>query len=346
LKVIVAPADVGGCGFYRLIAPTTVLQKMGLDVEIDYQSQNQRAKRRNGRIVAMEPTGHDVMVIQRPIFSDIIDAIPLIQANGTKVVIELDDDYWTIERTNTYLKDLQNHGVRTSAPRTLAKACELADLVTVSTPELAKLIPNDNVAVLRNCVPDYYLGIEADHGTGWDLTEGKKVVGWTGNTQTHVGDLERVGYSLRTAVRKNDAKFFCIGSVDAWAIAGFNEGEALYSDWVELIEYPKAVKTFDIGIVPLKMSRFNHCKSYLKGLEYAALGIPFVASPTEEYKHLAKQGVGLLAPDKHDWLKQLNRLLTSDNTDFIEGGREFARENTYERNAWKWAEAWESTLKT
>ena len=343
MKVSACHADTGGCGFYRMIAPSTVLKNAGLDVTLDYQSQSQRARYKNGRIVSIEPTGDDVMVIQRPTFPDVLDAIPLIQANGTKVVVELDDDYWSIDPRNSYLKELKKAG-QEDAPKTMRKACELADLVTVSTPELAKLIPNKNVIVIRNCVPAYYLDLEADYGDNWDLIEGKTVVGWTGTTRTHVGDLDVMGYSLRTAVRKAEATFLAIGSDDAWKITGFDEDETLFSEWVELRNYPQAVKAFDVGVVPLRMSRFNECKSYLKGLEYSALGIPFVASSTAEYRAANKQGAGLIATEKHDWLKQLNRLLTSDNTELIESGLAFAKENTYEKNAWKWAEAWSSVL--
>ena len=48
------------------------------------------------------------------------------------------------------------------------------------------------------------------------------------------------------------------------------------------------VAQLDTGIVPLQRSRFNEAKSNLKGLEYAALGVPFVASPTAEYERLAE----------------------------------------------------------
>ena len=343
MKVSVCHADTGGCGFYRMIAPATVLKNAGLDITLDYQSQSQRAVYDGDRMVSIKPTGDDVMVIQRPTYPDILDAIPLIQANGTKVVVELDDDYWSIDPRNSYRKGLEKAGLK-DAPDIMKKACELADLVTVSTPELAKLIPNKNVIVLRNYVPAYYLDIEPDYGDNWELTEGKKIVGWTGSTSTHVGDLEVMGYSLRRAVRSHDARFLTIGSEDAWEVTGFDADEALYSPWVELKNYIQAVKAFDVGVVPLRMSRFNECKSYLKGMEYAALGIPFVASPTEEYKILNKQGVGLIAKEKHDWLKDLNQLLTSDNVNLIQAGKAFASENTYERNAWRWAEAWQSII--
>ena len=43
--------------------------------------------------------------------------------------------------------------------------------------------------------------------------------------------------------------------------------------------YPKMF-TFDVGVVPLQQNLFNDCKSWIKGIEYAAAGIPFVVTHT------------------------------------------------------------------
>jgi hypothetical protein len=66
---------------------------------------------------------------------------------------------------------------------------------------------------------------------------------------------------------------------------------------------------FDIGIVPLNDIPFNEAKSNIKGLEYAAAGIPFVAGPTSEYKVLAADGVGRVASSDTEWVKNVTDLL-------------------------------------
>jgi hypothetical protein len=71
----------------------------------------------------------------------------------------------------------------------------------------------------------------------------------------------------------------------------------------------------DIGIVPLEARDYNRAKSALKGMEYAACGIPFVASPSPEYAWL---GCGILAGASLEdqspaaWQAALERLLDSD----------------------------------
>jgi hypothetical protein len=58
---------------------------------------------------------------------------------------------------------------------------------------------------------------------------------------------------------------------------------------------------------------FNHAKSFIKGLEYAAAGIPFVSSFSPEYEYLAEHGVGRVAKTQDEWvyhLDELNRKIT------------------------------------
>ncbi|HJV16853.1 MAG TPA: glycosyltransferase, partial [Bacillales bacterium] len=85
----------------------------------------------------------------------------------------------------------------------------------------------------------------------------------------------------------------------------------------EEIDYPKFVKWlrknvhFTIGVAPLTPNLLNQSKSYLKYLDYAALGIPGVYSELEPYKKVISSDFnGLLA--KHsvkDWENHLKRLI-------------------------------------
>jgi glycosyltransferase involved in cell wall biosynthesis len=103
----------------------------------------------------------------------------------------------------------------------------------------------------------------------------------------------------------------------------------------------------DIGIVPLEISPFNQAKSALKGLEYAALGIPFIASPTREYERLELYGVGKTAKTPAEWRKHLQRMIdrTSETERIANENRAKIREeHTYRVNAPQWIEAWEKAI--
>ena len=74
-------------------------------------------------------------------------------------------------------------------------------------------------------------------------------------------------------------------------------------------EYPFGF-AFDIGIVPLNDVVFNIAKSWIKGIEYAAAGVPFIASEMDEYKRLHnKYGIGRLASTTEEWVSHFEELL-------------------------------------
>ena len=64
----------------------------------------------------------------------------------------------------------------------------------------------------------------------------------------------------------------------------------------------------DIGIVPLSNIPFNHAKSFIKGLEYAAAGVPFISSYSPEYQYLADNGIGRIANTQDEWMRHFDEL--------------------------------------
>jgi hypothetical protein len=78
---------------------------------------------------------------------------------------------------------------------------------------------------------------------------------------------------------------------------------------VPILSYPGLLLPIDIGIIPLNNIQFNHAKSFIKGLEYAAAGVPFVASALPEYELLASQGIGRIARTDAEWEANLTDLL-------------------------------------
>jgi glycosyltransferase involved in cell wall biosynthesis len=119
--------------------------------------------------------------------------------------------------------------------------------------------------------------------------------------------------------------------------------------WREIDLHHMVVSQLDVGIVPLHESTFNAAKSWLKGLEYAALGIPFVASELPEYERLAHvHGIGTVVPPRaRNWRRALNRLMSDPDQTAMLGTQYRARvvqDLTIETNAWRWAEAWQTAL--
>lgn len=343
MRILLSAAEEGGCGLYRIKAPYDALKAQGVDVTYDLAASSITCiLDREGNVRSVRPLEYDVVVFQRPMSRRSYQMIAAIQAQGIAVVVELDDDIWHIDPQNVFHYEWQPSNNRESNYTHLAKAVNHADLVTVSTPELARVVPNKKVRVLRNMVPEWYLSLEPDSFE----KDGLSVV-WTGQAETHPLDLNACSDGVVRAVRRAGAVFVGVGSEATGKHLGFNDGETLFSPWIDLANYPAAVKSHDVGIAPLRDTVFNRSKSYLKGLEYAALGLAFVGSPLPEYRQLAFEGVGEIANSRHDWYMKLYRLLTDEpyRAEKVECGLDFARRNTYEANAHLWVEAWEKAVK-
>ncbi|HEY1116948.1 MAG TPA: glycosyltransferase, partial [Acidimicrobiales bacterium] len=97
-----------------------------------------------------------------------------------------------------------------------------------------------------------------------------------------------------------------------------------------------------VAVCPLQDNRFDHAKSWLKMIEAAALGVAVVASPLTEYRRLHEMGVGTLVTSPEGWYRSLRYYLRSDDYRAHKVGqaREVVSDWTYERRAWRWAEAW------
>jgi hypothetical protein len=98
----------------------------------------------------------------------------------------------------------------------------------------------------------------------------------------------------------------------------------------------------DVGIVPLDLTAFNQAKSYLKGLQLASLGIPFVASATDEYDLLASQGIGITVPNKARHWRSMLQAVMSERDAFANSHRGLVKDkHVISHNAHLFAEVWQ-----
>lgn len=374
MRVTVHPAGDDACGLYRMVEPARVLAEQGADVACTRDLTFKVAHSADGTpICLVDEPETDVVVMQRPLHRWKVDLIRLLQDAGVAVVVELDDDFGSVPEGNPAWLDAhlewmtvgqweglgrpgpveaeaeRQDGSRwvkvvgTLAPVSnvwLRRACARADLVTVTTPALAeRYAPHGRVAVLPNLVPERYLEVVAPAHDG-------TVVGWGGSVATHVGDLEVTGGGVARAVEESGARFHVIGTgVRVRRSLGLDVAPSA-TGWVELDDWPVALAALDVGIVPLTPSRFSDAKSWLKGLEYASVGVPFVASPTPDYVRLNAEGAGVLASHPDEWERGVRALVASPDlrSDLAGLGREAAASHTYEAHAGRWHDAWATAL--
>lgn len=251
----------------------------------------------------------DVVVMQRVMFEDVPEKMSKAKASGQVLVNDLDDWYWGLSPTNGAFR--ASHPKHNPQENTNHYRSVMArsTMVTTSTPYLAERlrqwIPCD-IEILPNCV-------DVAHFTPWaDSGSDVPSVGWVGSTGHRSGDLEILKGLLEPMARRGEITLHHSGHVP---------GAPTFADAIgadpELIntlpmaspqDYPKLL-AFDIGLVPLNDVPFNRAKSAIKGLEYSAAGIPFVASKLDAYQELHDQhGLGRLAKKPTQWIRHLQQL--------------------------------------
>lgn len=346
MKVLLLAADDGGCGFYRMREPARVAAELGVDVTVDNKlAVDAETDDRTGITTVREiHSDVDVIVIQRPLNSAFTSMLVQAKRQGIAAVVELDDDFENVHTKNiahsAMFKDNKSHA------KWVRAACEAADLVTVSTPALERYALHGRSAVLRNRVPASF----ADIVPAYERDSGPvPTVGWTGSVQTHPDDLQVVRNSVAEVVRGHKLPFYTVGDGDRvqrhlrlTADVPFE-----YTGWVDRDVYYEKIPNMDLGIVPLEMSPFNEAKSALKGLEMAAFGVPFVASPTREYQRLEAYGVGQTARNPSEWRKKLDRLVSNDEQRLRlakEYREKVLSDHTYESAGHEWVTAWEKAI--
>jgi glycosyltransferase involved in cell wall biosynthesis len=254
----------------------------------------------------------------------------------SRLVYEIDDDIFSIERVNW-----QAYGIysRRDTQDAVAHCAETADLVTVTTGPLAEVMRqyNGNVVVLPNHVPGWVCEHERPR-------RDRPRVGWGGGA-SHGADVGLVASDLRRFLDRFPGWDVHLMGTDYRPT--IRHEHTAFTPWINIGEDPAGFYgaiDFDIGLAPLVPSVFSASKSAVKALEYAALGIPVIASDCPAYRDFVVHGVtGFLVKYDHEWLKYLGELAADEGLRESMGAkaREAAREFVIE-DGWK---LWESAYK-
>ena len=234
------------------------------------------------------PRQPDALVLYRfapasPLFLDLLVAL---KARGCRIIADIDDDLWSHEAQPTLGKQ--------AWPRErlvwLNRVLRLVDQITVSTPELQRLLtvmfPGRPVKLLANTLPYSRIPPNAPRDAAAPLR-----LGWTGAPWTRPHDLELLRPLAAWLLTQPGIRVVHVGHsperVSLAQILGLPEGRvetypvAPHSDYLNCLH-------FDVGLAPLAPTLFNAYKSDLKLLEYSSVGIPWLASAALPYSALAQ----------------------------------------------------------
>lgn len=333
MRILFFCSNRSGSGHYRCIYPARALRRRGHEADwvvgIHFDFHNLLPK----------DLSYDIYVIQMAQFRETRLMLRRLAELGKVGIVEVDDH---VRATPSYNPSFHAFRKKGGKAARLEECVRDADGVTVSTPELAEVFSpmNPNTFPLPNCIdledPIWNPRAEKE--------EGRVVVGWAGSP-THLEDFRLVVPALEALCRRYPQVVVAVGGPEDvfGLLKEIPDCQKEYLPPVPFEEYPAMLARFDIGLVPLVDNAFNRCKSDLKGLEYSALGIPFLASPLPAYRRLVKPGEnGFLCQGTRDWLSLLGRLVEDEGLRRRMGQR--AREMARSRINDEYAPLWEGIL--
>lgn len=341
--IYVFPSDVYGCGSYRMIWPAQALIEAGA-TDITWTTPAQRwqigAKilQSTGEVVgAATPPDATTIVIQRPAHAHLVGCIPFWRKEGIRVVVDIDDNLSCIDPNNSAFEGLRPKPGSLQSWNHLARAARMADAVTVTTPGLAAQYRPDAV-VIPNYLPD-----AAFRDDRVDSTE----ICWPASLPSHPNDAAVLGPTLERVARDTGAVVRMLGDgplAEPALMRAFGLScPPRMQPYVPIGEYPAFLATIGVGIAPLADTKFNRSKSWLKPLELMAAGVPWVGSPSEDYRRLhAATGVGVLARRPGDWYRALCRMVSDEvfRKEQSEAGRAAAEAYRIRDHAHLYGEVW------
>jgi glycosyltransferase involved in cell wall biosynthesis len=250
------------------------------------------------------------------------------RAAGQVVLYDVDDDIWNIPlwspASRAMHKLVRARAVDLDVVNANITAC---DGVITPTRYLADELRNRFPAMQVYVLPP---GIDPApyEGLG-DRTPGRTLhVGWMGSISHHLAHLRSMQVALDCLPALN-AAFVRLGSIpgDRGAFL-LDEVPCLVYEapWGGVDELPAKLTGLDVGIIPRVAERFHEGQSITSGLQYAAAGVPFIASKTAEYEALWRQGCGDVVETIGQWRRQLTGLLSNDQLrqDIAKGQRAIA----------------------
>ena len=322
-RVFAWAADSSACGWYRCQLPLAEYIRRGGSAEWATT------------MPTWVPEDADVIIGQRVALGDATNVWQHLCRKGrSRMVLELDDDLWTIDPSNTL-------AYQTFTPElldNLRRNVEASDVVTVTTEHLAEVISqwNPNVAVVPNRIPAWLL--EHQRPQQDTLT-----VGWAGSA-SHEMDWDDAGPQIGRFLKRHPAVGVHLMGASFRSMLSWPRGRVRLDKWVGSVADYYRELDFDIGLAPLKPHVFNRSKSNLRLVEMAALGIPVVASSAGPYEDRSLHGErGFLVNTDHEWGAHL-RTLTEDaalRERMGRNARQWAAGQTVEGNLDSWLTAWQ-----
>jgi hypothetical protein len=302
------PLLPNGCAHYRMRLPAEQMAARGAEIifgtPVHHSELGYGVEHEGGGLFGFEVAMFKLMMHQ-----NVVMTYRLMQNKGQKIIVDIDDFHFGLPDSNIAYQTTNPRANSEMNRMHYEAGIRVADRLTVSTDFLREFYEarHRDVVMVRN-------GLDTERYTPVEQPE-LPVYGWVGGTLWRNHDVEMLADWLPEFVADHRVKVYHGGHIPGDSQHfGIRSGvsRVITKPMTRLDTYPELFAPLHVGFVPLVDSPFNRSKSYLKGLEYAASGIPFIASPSHEYQLLHEAGVGRLASTPDEWRDHATELLDPD----------------------------------
>lgn len=306
------PVEPNGCAWYRCYLPMKQLEESGWDTGIGFPGWNK--EHGFGLLVPDNKAIHgwDVIVFKLIMLQSIAEKMESAKEMGQKIVVDIDDWFEGLAETNLAHKMTDPETNPRNNREHYMYIIDNADAIITSTPFLYDFYKNvkgyKNVYMVRNGIDLPRWKQRNDHSRYLPQ------FGWVGATPWRSNDLETLNPFFGQFLEKNRLTFHHSGHIKNAKTAKEQMGipksvKSTTQPMEKISKYPELFRKIDVGLVPLNNVEFNHAKSGIKGLEYSAAGVPWIASYSPEYEILEEQGIGRMARNEQEWMGHMEELL-------------------------------------
>jgi glycosyltransferase involved in cell wall biosynthesis len=218
---------------------------------------------------------------------------------GVAVIFDNDDDMTRVPKGSPAYREMK--AAREQVASELSAMLKLADLVTTTCGELAGRLRRlgGNTRVVENYVETGFVRERNASGDG-------VTIGWVAGAE-HRGDLKDL--RLRRTLEALLEQHAHASLVGVGLDLGVQSDRYTHIEDVPFPELPDTLARFDLALAPIADVSFNRVRSNIKVKEYAAGGVPWLASPIGPYRGLGEDQGGRLVPD-YGWADALTDLVT------------------------------------
>lgn len=254
----------GACSYYRTLGVFSKLHKLNDKIKVEL------IKEIEWHMVA----NADILYLERPSNYDFHTACTIAKDFNIPLWLDYDDNLFDLPEYNPGYKYFSQKTTK----EVIQKCLKLADIVTVTTPELQKVYSNynNNVHIVENAFNDYNYQLENNYSKNESLF-------WRGS-ETHRNDLLGVGVQMFDLAEKYKKWGWCFVGNNVWFITD-NMKNYYQIDELTVLKYFRFIKQTNAGIqlAPLAFNRFNVGKSNISWIEGTFAGSCCIAPNLPEW---------------------------------------------------------------